>query len=69
MTAAGIVIGLLGSFYFARLVSTQLFHIGSFDPMTFASMGFLLLAVSILASYIPARRASRIDPNEACRYE
>src|SRR5262249_55866726 len=56
MTTAGIAIGLLGAFYFARLIATQLFHVGSFDPITFVSMGFLLLGVSVLASYIPARR-------------
>ena len=69
MTIAGIAIGFIAAFYFARLLSSQLFQVSSFDPVTFVFTGFLLFGISVLASYAPARKATRIDPNEACRYE
>lgn len=69
MTIAGLAIGFLAAFYFARLLSTQLFQVGAFDPVTFGLTAVVLFGVSVLASYVPARRATLIDPNEACRYE
>ena len=52
-----------------RLVSSQLFHTSQFDPLTFAAMAVVLGAVAVAASYLPARRATRVDPMEALRHE
>jgi len=57
------------SFSLSRAVSTLLFRVSSADPPTFASMPLLLAAVALLACYIPARRALRVDPMIALRYE
>ncbi len=65
MTAAGIVIGLLASAALARLLSQMLFHVGATDPITYAVIAALFLAVAIAATAIPAWRAVRIDPLRA----
>jgi putative ABC transport system permease protein len=69
MTMAGIVLGLAGAFYFARLIATELFQVSAFDPATFGFTAAVLFGVAILASYVPGRRATKIDPLVACRYE
>ena len=61
--------GFIGCYWLSRLVATQLYGIGSNDPATFATVAAILLAVAGLASYIPARRATRVDPIVALRYE
>jgi putative ABC transport system permease protein len=66
---AGALAGLLGAFALTRLMSTMLYGVGSHDPLTFASVVAVLAAAALLASYLPARRATRIDPLRALRYE
>ena len=67
LVLAGLAIGTLASLALTRLMTTLLFGIGTRDPMTFAGVGVLLAAVSLLACYIPARRAMRVDPVVALR--
>jgi predicted permease len=69
IASAGVVIGLIGAFALTRLMSALLFGVSSTDPMTFAAVAALLFAVTVAASYIPARRAAGVDPMEALRYE
>ncbi|NKB89456.1 MAG: FtsX-like permease family protein [Acidobacteria bacterium] len=61
----GIAIGSAGSFFVARLIASMLFGVGSADPVTFVGMALVLLAVAAAAGYLPARRASRVDPMQA----
>jgi predicted permease len=65
----GAAIGLAGSFFAARLLSGMLFGITAGDPVTFAGVAMLLVVVALVACYIPARRATRVDPLVALRYE
>ncbi len=69
LALAGVAIGLLAAFLLARLVSSLLFQTSATDPPTFGVVPLILLAVALLASYLPARRASRVDPMVALRYE
>jgi putative ABC transport system permease protein len=65
----GLLIGLVSSFALMRLMQTLLFGVNPADPLTFAAIALLLLAVSLLACWIPARRASKVDPLIALRHE
>jgi len=65
----GIALGLAGALILTRLLSTLLFGVGATDPLTFATVGLGLLAVALLAAFIPAHRATRISPVVALRYE
>jgi ABC-type antimicrobial peptide transport system permease subunit len=65
----GVALGAAGAFGLTRLLRQLLFGIDSFDPATFAITGMLLTFVILAACYIPARRATRIDPIVALRYE
>jgi predicted permease len=65
----GISVGVIASIAAARLIASLLFQTASSDLITFAAMAFLLCAVAIVAGYLPARRAAKIDPMEALRYE
>jgi predicted permease len=65
----GILLGLLGALALARLVSNQLFQTSTFDPLTLAITALVLLVIALLACYIPARRATRVDPMVALRHE
>ena len=69
LAVAGLAIGLVGSFALTRLISSMLFGIEPTDPMTFATVSAILLGIGLLASWIPARRATRIDPIAALRMD
>ena len=69
LTLMGVGIGLVGAFLAARFLTTLLFGVGRYDPLTFLGVAALLIAVALAASYIPARRAMRVDPIVALRYE
>jgi len=69
LVLAGLVIGLIAAFALTRVMSTLLFGVTATDPATFTLISLLLIAVAALASYIPARRATRVNPIIALRYE
>lgn len=65
----GIAVGSSGSLILARLIASLLFGVGANDPVTFSSAALLIAIVALLASYMPARRATKVDPLVALRYE
>ena len=65
----GVALGLLGSFAITRLMKNLLFEVGTTDPVTFSLVAVLLAVVSFVACYIPARRATKVDPLIALRCE
>jgi putative ABC transport system permease protein len=65
----GIAVGVAAALALARLIASLLFGVGPADPVTFAAVAAALVAVGLLASYIPARRATRVDPVAALRAE
>ena len=65
----GIAIGLAGALGVTRFLRTLLFGVSPFDPISFVGVSVVLTTIALLASYIPARRAARVDPVEALRYE
>jgi putative ABC transport system permease protein len=69
MVLAGIAAGLAGAWWLTRLISSLLYEVKPTDGVTFASVSLVLLAVACLAVYLPARRATRLDPLTALRYE
>jgi putative ABC transport system permease protein len=66
---AGIAVGLAGAFYLTRFMVTQLYSVHPIDAATFIAIPMLLAIVALAASYFPARRAMRVDPVIALRYE
>jgi predicted permease len=69
LTGIGIVLGLAGAAAVTRAVAGMLFGLSSFDPMTFITASLVFAAVAMLASYVPARRATKVDPLVALRCE
>ena len=69
LAGLGVLIGLFGAFGLTRLMSALLFGVSPMDPATFVSVALALSAVALLASYLPARRAARVDPVVALRFE
>jgi putative ABC transport system permease protein len=69
LALAGIVIGFAASLAMAGWLRAQLFGIGAFDPLTLLATAGVLIGAAVLASYIPARRAMRVSPVEALRWE
>ncbi|MFI5105755.1 MAG: FtsX-like permease family protein, partial [Terriglobales bacterium] len=69
LTLIGVVIGLIAGAVFARFMRSLLFQVGVVDPLALSAVTVLLVAVAVTACYIPARRATRVDPTVALRYE
>ena len=69
LTATGIALGLAGAFAITRVLEKFLWGVRPTDPVTFIAVSLLLAAVALLASYLPARRATDVDPMVALRYE
>jgi macrolide transport system ATP-binding/permease protein len=69
LIAWGTGLGLIGCYWLSKLVSSQLYEVSPYDPATFATAAAVLVTVAMLASYIPARRATKVDPLIALRYE
>ena len=69
MVGAGIVLGLAGAFGLSRLITAMLYGVKPYDPLTFGIVASVLALTALVACWIPARRATRVDPLEALRYE
>jgi ABC-type antimicrobial peptide transport system permease subunit len=69
MAGVGIVIGLMGALVLSRLLTALLYGVKPYDPLTFVSVSLMLAICALAACWIPARRATRMDPMLALRYE
>jgi ABC-type antimicrobial peptide transport system permease subunit len=69
LAGLGVMIGLAGAYFVTRMLRSQLYGVTAGDPWTFMITAVILVIVTLLACYVPARHATRIDPMEALRYE
>jgi putative ABC transport system permease protein len=69
LIVTGIGVGLLGAFVLARWMKSLLFAVSASDPLTFVVITLLLMIVALFACWLPARRATKVDPLVALRYE
>jgi ABC-type antimicrobial peptide transport system permease subunit len=69
LAVIGVVIGLVAAFGLARLLASLLFQTKTWDPVSFVLVPALLIAVAVIAVWVPAQRAVRVDPVDALRYE
>lgn len=69
LVAMGVAIGLASAWLMTRLISRLLFQVSATDPLTFTGIAMLLISIALLACYLPARRAAKVDPLVALRYE
>ena len=69
ITAVSIALGLAGAWGLTRVLQGLLYGVEALDPLTYGGMAALLLAVAVLAAYLPARRAASVDPGESMRGE